>query len=224
MLLMTPPGVLNAQVAQPAPVSAAGSIPVASLPWLPPFQEWLGEPVLPIVFYIELERLDNETGAESDAHAPLIISQEIPPLAVLASFSWQEPPSPRFPEAGNQESTFPRGITERDIQAWRKEDDLRRFREWAGDLLFGIPLVVPQLLVETLMPRGIPVGPTTFFYRESTPGSSMALVVLDQVLFHEAQGISQAQASRPASVSDGRIPCDLRHATPDDEPGARDGV
>jgi hypothetical protein len=196
MLLMTPPGVLQAQVVQSAPASAAGSIPAASLPWIPPFQEWFGEPVLPVVFHIELVRLENEDGAEfdSDSRASLIVSLEIPPLAVLPTFASQEPPSSRFPEAENQESTFPRGITERDIQTWRKEDDLRRVRKWAGDLLFGIPLVVPQLLVETLLPRGIPVGPTTFFYRESTPGSSMALVVFDQILFHEAQFISQAQA------------------------------
>jgi hypothetical protein len=192
---MSPPEVLQAQVAQSAPAAAAGSIPTASLPWIPPFQEWLGEPILPLVFHIEIERFESEEGAESNASTSLIISLELPPLAVLASFAWQEPPSSRFPEVGSQESSFPRGITERDIQAWRKEDDLRRVREWAGNALFGLPLVIPQLLVETLMPRGIPVGPTTFFYRESTPGSSMALVVFDQVLFHEAQFLEQAQAT-----------------------------
>jgi hypothetical protein len=194
ILLIIPPVVSFARVTQPATTSTVTSICAPSLPSIRPSQEWLGEPVLPAFFHIGEERVETTEGAESDIEASQIVSLEIPPLLVLTSSAWQEPPPSRFPESQDQESTFPRGITALDIQAWREKDDLRRIREWAGDALFGLPLFVPQLLVETLIPRGIPVGPTTFLYNKSTTGSSLALVVFDQVLFHEAQFLAQAQA------------------------------
>src|SRR5258708_1796772 len=73
------------------------------------------------------------------------------------------------------ESEFPRLISVIDLQEWREKDSLRFLRERAGNAFFGIPLLVPQLILEEFIPRGIAVGPTTFLYRDPKDSRSMPL-------------------------------------------------
>lgn len=141
-------------------------VPRAGFPVGPPDngQEWLADPVLPSLF----------RGAAG--------SDEALPFAV-----------PRLQEPGEAESPFPRGITGLDIQRWQAEDEMRRVREWVSDGTLGLPMLVPQLLLEAILPRGLAVGPTTMLYRTSPASASLALVVFDQVLFHEAEFLAQLQ-------------------------------
>jgi hypothetical protein len=132
-------------------------------------QEWFGAPVLPPVF-------------QSDEPA-----DEPPPLDVHRPQDL--PVSPR--DAVPSERPWGKGLTALDLQAWREEDDLRIIREWAGDALLGLPLLLPQLILEEALPRGLKVGPTTYLYRTSSGSSSLVLVVLDQMLFHEAEFLSR---------------------------------
>jgi hypothetical protein len=193
ILLIAPPAARRLRAVPPEPAPLLPSIPAASLPAVGASQEWLGDPVLPMVFQFEAEESRPE-------------SFNMPPLLVLDSPTRQEPPPPSRPSPV-EEPAFPKGVSALDIQAWREEDDLRRIREWAGDALFGLPLFVPQLVLESLLPRGIAVGPTTFLYRTSSAPPSLALVVFDQILFHEAQFLAQAQAY----ASDGIYAEGLQH-------------
>jgi hypothetical protein len=133
-------------------------------------QEWLADPVLPTFLKVE------STWPEE------ALAFEIPPL---------QDSRPENPF--EQESPFPRAIDGLDVQAWREEQEVLRIREWSSQALLGLPLVVPQLVMEALIPRGIAVGPATFLYRSSS--SSLPLVVLDQILFHEAEFLARAQAA-----------------------------
>ena len=175
---LRPPAVPPATPA-PAPLPAAASS-----------QEWLAEPVLPAVFQIHAtDAAPDLDGLFHYLHADL--SAEMPPLSSLATFL-QEPPARSDRETTDEK--FPRGIDGVFIQAWRDEDDLRRIRAWVGEATLGVPLLFPQLILEEFLPRGVAVGPTTFFYRTAPASSSLAFVVFDQVLFHEAQFLAQAQA------------------------------
>src|SRR6185295_2922502 len=174
VLLIDPPLALRPRAVplEPSPV-----VPAVPLPAIRVAQDWLGEPVLPDIFFQPPE--ERETG-------------EYPLLLLAALPAAQEPPPPPKPRI--EEESFPRGINPLDLQRWREEDDLRRIREFAGDAVFGVPLFVPQLVLESLLPRGLAVGPTTFLYKTHHAPPSLALVVFDQVLFHEAQFLAQAQA------------------------------
>jgi hypothetical protein len=92
------------------------------------------------------------------------------------------------------ESPFPRVISVVDLDDWRTAEDLRSLREWAGDVFFGLPLILPQLLLEEFIPRGLAVGPTTFLYKTSSDSRTLPLIVFDQILFHEAEFLAQAQS------------------------------
>jgi hypothetical protein len=183
-LLMVTPAALRPPAATPPPVS---QIP-------PKGQEWLAEPVLPRIF----RDADAMTDVEPDSSAS-------PPglrdFLVYPSSSGVQDASPRA-ETPSSESTFPRGVGGPEIQAWRREDDLRQVREWASDATFGVPLLVPQLVLESFLPRGLAVGPTTFLYRTSSPSNSLSLVVFDQVLFHEAEFFSQAQVASDSAYAE----------------------
>jgi hypothetical protein len=152
-------------------------VPPAPPPASPePFhQEWLADPVLPDLFAgaVEVEWPDEA------------LSFDVPPLARFSA------PTRLQEEA---ESSFPRGITGLDVERWRQEDEIRRIREWVSEGALGIPTFVPQLILESLLPRGLSVGPSTFLYRTSPSSSTLALVVFDQILFHEAEFLAQAQA------------------------------
>jgi hypothetical protein len=108
--------------------------------------------------------------------------------------SQEKPRSPGDPPFVLEESSFPPLMTTLDLDSWRKQDDLRRVREWASDTTLRIPLLIPQLLLEEFLPRGVAVGPTTMLYRTSPSSSSLSLVVLDQALFHEAEFLERLQA------------------------------
>jgi len=101
--------------------------------------------------------------------------------------------SPSVPNL-TSESAFPRMYPVVDLDAWREAEDLRSLREWAGEVFFGLPLLVPQMLLEEFIPRGLAIGPTTFLYRTAKDSRSLPLVVFDQTLFHEAEFLAQAQA------------------------------
>lgn len=178
-----------------AAVLALVMVPRGAPPPDPARQEWLADPVLPAHF--AAAELEIEWPEEA-------LSFEIPALAVFDAPPLQDL-EPRQ-EAGEAEPSFPRAITGIDVQRWREEDDLRRVREWISDGTLGLPMFVPQLLMEALIPRGIAVGPTTFLYR-TTPGSaSLALIVFDQILFHEAEFLASAQAQ---SADESGTPEDL---------------
>jgi hypothetical protein len=158
-------------------------------------QDWLGDPILPAAFRFDSDPL------EAQEEVPL----DPPPLRSPTYPLRQEAP-PRNDPPG-QEPSFPRGVGAPDVQSWRQEDELRRIREWAGDALFGAPLLVPQLLLEGVLPRGLAVGPTTFLYRTDKTSASFSLVVFDQLLFHEARFAEQAQTY----ASDGLFDQELQH-------------
>jgi hypothetical protein len=173
-----------------------GSLPPASPPAVPlpaipdgtrPFdlaqgkQEWLADPVLPAPFEESVVEWPDEA-----------LTFEIPPLAAFAAPPLAGLLRPQDP--GEAEPSFPRAITGLDVERWRAEDDLRRVREWISDGTLGLPMLVPQLVVETFLPRGIAVGPSTFLYRTSPASASLALVVFDQILFHEAEFLAAAQS------------------------------
>lgn len=148
-----------------------------------PSQDWFSGPVLPAV-------LDDEASEPS-----------APPLGRFA----RRPDPQASPESGLAETSAYRGVSAEDIRIWREDDELRRVRETFGDVFFGIPSFIPQLLIEGLAPRGIPIGPTTYLYRTAAPGATLALVVFDQMLFHEAQF-----AERVRAEADSGLPPNLR--------------
>lgn len=137
-------------------------------------QDWLAEPVLPACL------------ADASTWPEEALTLDVPPLSTFA-LPGQDLPRPGEPSA----EEFPRAISALEIQAWREEQELLRIRRFASDATLGLPLIVPQFALESLLPRGIPVGPSTFLYRTSS--SSLPLVVLDQVLFHEAQFLANIQ-------------------------------
>jgi len=172
VLLALPPVVARHRVDSPLLLPPAAPA-VRAAP-----QEWLGEPILPAIFR------NPGTGTDDAQDEP----RGLPQLP-------EKPEASTRPQPRTEEPSFPKGIGALEIQAWREEDDLRRIRSWVGDATLGVPLLVPQLILEGLLPRGLAVGPTTFFYKtSSTEPSSMTLVVLDQMLFHEAQFLAQVQA------------------------------
>jgi hypothetical protein len=156
-------GVLVLLIAPAGPES-----PLSRRPPDPPAQEWMSEPILPACL------------AEAPAWPEEALTLEIPPLSA------QDPPAP-----ASEESAFPRAISAPEIQAWREEQELRSIRQFSSEAVLGLPLIVPQVALEAFLPRGIPVGPSTYLYRSSS--SSFSLVVLDQILFHEAQFLANIQ-------------------------------
>lgn len=143
------------------------AVPAPATPEGPAWtQDWLGHPILPEVFQ----------------------GSDPPPAPPAAAFR----PSRSVPESP-AEPSWGRGLSAQDLETWRREDELREVREWAGDALFGVPLLIPQMALEALIPRGLKVGPTTFLYRTSPASSSLVLVVFDQLLFHEAEFLARAQ-------------------------------
>lgn len=163
------------------------SLMVPALAWadgaVPHRQDWFGTPILPDVF-------------RSDGDAPPY--EDLRPR--------QDGPSPGpVTEPVPPESTWGKGLSALDLEAWQREDDLRVIREWAGDALLGLPLLLPQLVLEGVLPRGVQVGPTTFLYRTSPASSSLVIVVLDQMLFHEAEFLSRVREI----ANDDRDPEDL---------------
>jgi len=128
-------------------------------------QDWFAGPFLPDCFG-EVQ--------EPEAPPPPLPPRKAPPVA---------------------ESEYPSLLKTIDFDAWRREDDMRQLRELASDATFRIPLLIPQLFLEELLPRGLAVGPTTFLYRNSNSSSSMSLIVLDQALFHEMEFLERLRAA-----------------------------
>lgn len=168
----------------PAALPPSPLLPV--VPVLPdlPSRDWLAEPDLPSCFRsVEPEPVELSWPEEA-------LTLDVPPLHALAAPAWQDLGA-RADEPEAAESSFPKGVGAPEIEAWRREDELRQLREWASDALLGVPMLVPQLILEGLLPRGIAVGPSTFLYRKES--NSLAFVVLDQILFHEAEFVAGAQ-------------------------------
>jgi hypothetical protein len=134
-------------------------------------QEWLDPPVLPAVFALEDPQETPESG--------------VPPPPRLEA-------PPRLPKT--TESDYPKLTSALDLDGWRDKDALTKVKEWAGDAFFGIPLLVPQIVLEEFLPRGVEVGPTTFLYRTSPAPKSLTLVVLDQAVFRESGFLEQVQS------------------------------
>src|SRR5262245_41843256 len=111
-----------------------------------PDQQWLTDPILPACL------------AEKTTFPEEALTFEIPPLSRLA-------PRQEDPPAG--ESSFPRAVTGLEIQSWREERDLRDLRQWSSEAVLGLPMIVPQFVLESLLPRGVEVGPSTYLYRTS---------------------------------------------------------
>jgi len=88
---------------------------------------------------------------------------------------------------------FPTLMSVLDLERWRQNDDLQFLRERAGDATLGVPLFVPQAVFEEFIPRGLPIGPSTFLYRDSKDSRALPLVVFDQAMFHEAEFLEEAQ-------------------------------
>ncbi len=97
------------------------------------------------------------------------------------------------PPPGSPTSEFPKLMSVLDLDRWRQTEDLTLLRQRAGDAILGIPLFVPQLLLEEFIPRGLAVGPTTFLYRDTKDSKGLSFVVFDQAIFHEAEFLQQAQ-------------------------------
>jgi hypothetical protein len=134
-------------------------------------QEWLDLPILPAVFALD----EPQETPGSGAPAPPLL--EAPPRS-----------------AKTAESEYPRLTGAVDFDAWRDKDALTRVKERAGDAFFGVPLLVPQVIVEEFLPHGLQVGPTTFLYRTSPAPKSLTLVVLDQAVFRESGFLEQVQS------------------------------
>jgi hypothetical protein len=170
---------------------------IVSLP-APRSQEWFGAPVLPSVF----------RGGEPPGEPPLLDGSRPqdgrlpPPPSSPAPAPAREPPS--------EERPWGQGLTAEDLRAWRQADDLRVLHQWAGDALLGLPLLVPQLVIESFLPRGIQVGPTTYLYRTSPGSSGLAVIVLDQMMFHEAELMIRVREME----EDRWVPGDLTGAQP----------
>jgi hypothetical protein len=154
-----------------APVPGPMASLLAPIP-SPPAQEWFGAPVLPEIFRSE-EPQDEPPPAEEPLRS-------------------DSPSAPSRPATAPSSTETPwKGLSALDLRAWQQEDDLKVIREWAGDALLGLPLLLPQLILEAALPRGLKVGPTTYLYRTESASSSLVLVVLDQMLFHEAEFLSR---------------------------------
>jgi len=151
-------------------------------------QNWYESPILPLLF-------QDEDAPEFRLPPPLtrVSVEERRTLPTIA------------------ESEFPRLMSVIDIQEWREKDSLRFLRERAGDTLFGIPLLVPQLLLEEFIPRGLAVGPNTYLYRDSKDSRSMPLVVFDQAVFHESEFLAQVQARGDAPAYADTLTQSQRH-------------
>lgn len=142
-------------------------------------QDWFGTPEIPPLF-------EDDDPPEQDE--PLWLEA---PLPLLVGKRWVDDSGVPTLE----ESSFPKFLSVVNLDEWRRQDELRRIREVAGDLTFGIPLLVPQLLLEEFIPHGVPVGPTTFLYRTSKDSKSLPLVVFDQALFHHEEFLAHVQAA-----------------------------
>jgi hypothetical protein len=118
---------------------------------------------------------------------------EIPPLRVIDSLALQEP--------DDADAAFPRGITALDLRRWQEEDERRRIREWLSEGTLGLPMLLPQIALEAFLPRGIAIGPSSFLYRTSPGSTSIALIVFDQILFHEAEALAALQARSEDGVA-----------------------
>src|SRR5579859_33622 len=158
-------------------------------------QTWYGSPVLPGCFQ-EAQDDEREKSAP-EFRLPLPLTR----IPVEARSS--------LPPIG--ESDFPRLLSVLDLEGWRRADELRYYRERAGDVFFGIPLLIPQLLIEECVPRGLAIGPTTFLYRTSKDSKSMPLVVFDQALFHEAEFLAQVQSEGNALAYSENLSHSQRH-------------
>jgi hypothetical protein len=170
------------------PTAAPSPLPA---PPAPSPQEWLADPVLPELF--------RGVAAEWPEDA---LSFEIPPLRGFPAPGLQEPADP--------ESAFPRGITGLDIQRWQEEDERHRIREWLSEGTLGLPMLLPQIVLESFLPRGIAIGPSSFLYRTSPGSTSLALIVFDQILFHEAEFVAALSARSEDAV--GTPVADLSHS------------
>jgi len=159
-------------------------------------QNWYGNPVLPSVFE-EQEPQERQDDAAPEFLLPL----PMPPRSVGTS---RELPS-------IAESDFPKLLSVFDFQDWRDKDQLRLVRQFAGDALFGVPLLIPQLLMEELIPRGLAIGPTTFLYKDSKDSRTMPLVVFDQTLFHEGEFLAQAQSENDGLANSANLTSTQRH-------------
>jgi len=156
-----------------AAIASAGVLaaPALAAPEQPTAQNWYENPILPLLFQEE---------DPSEFRLP-------PPLTRVALDERRTLPT-------MAESEFPRLMSVINIQEWREKDSLLFLRERAGDTLFGIPLLLPQLIMEEFIPRGVAIGPTTFLYRDPKDSRSMPLVVFDQAVFHESEFLANAQA------------------------------
>jgi len=134
-------------------------------------QEWLDPPLLPAVFSLDDPQEPGEPGAPTPPRL------EAPPRSAKSS-----------------ESPFPKLMSALDLEGWRDKDALTKLKEWAGDAFFGLPLLVPQIVLEEFLPRGVEVGPTTFLYRTSPAQKPLSFVVFDQAIFHEAEFFEQVQS------------------------------
>ncbi|HZE96463.1 MAG TPA: hypothetical protein VE981_05525 [Planctomycetota bacterium] len=155
-------------------------IPALVLPSAAPefSQNWYGRPVLPELF-----------GGSEDQEPPEGLLAEPPAKPASRTL----PPLLRQEDA--EESKYPSLMTVLDVKAWRDQEDLRRIRETAGNLFLGVPMIIPQVILEELLPRGLAVGPNTFLYPNSPASTSLAFIVFDQALFHEAQFLERVQAA-----------------------------
>src|SRR5262249_19699072 len=106
-----------------------------------PGQNWLGHPTLPAPFDVEI--IDEEDGADG--------------LEWTSLRAWTPPVSSPLPPLG-QEQSFPSLMSVLDLESWRSQNDLQRLKQVAGDAAFGLPMLLPQLLLEEFLPRGVSVG------------------------------------------------------------------
>ncbi|HVE42776.1 MAG TPA: hypothetical protein VNM14_23045 [Planctomycetota bacterium] len=181
-ILVLPPATPRPPAATPPPAPSINSVG----------QEWFADPVLPSIFKDNADPGVAEDGSLSALDLRYFL---------MHSSTGRQDAAPGA-QTPAPESTFPRGVGAPEIEAWRREDDLRRIREFASDATLGLPLLVPQLFLEAFLPNGLAVGPTTFLYKTSSPSNSLPLVVFDQVLFHEAEFFSQAQFASDAAYAE----------------------
>ena len=102
-------------------------------------------------------------------------------------------------------SEFPPLLPSLELDRWKENENRQWLRERAGDAFFGLPLFVPQLLLEEFIPRGLAVGPATFLYRDSKDSKKLPVVVFDQALFHETEFLERVQEQSDASSGDSHL-------------------
>ena len=168
---MRKPGTLKTWTAAVVALIAVMALPATALPEESTLQNWYESPILPVLF---------QDDDPTEFRLP-------PPLTRVSVESKRALPT-------MAESEFPRLMSVIDLQEWREKDSLLFLRERAGDAFFGIPLVIPQLIMEEFIPRGIAVGPNTFLYRDSKDSHSMPLIVFDQAVFHESEFLANVQS------------------------------